>query len=89
MSFKMNERTNGNELHCVLSLGFKDSRHDVEMFFVPQWGKELDIYVRACVCLFRKKKTRLCDDDAFKEEDEDKEEDTSSASIFLDGRLFG
>jgi len=68
MSFKMNERTNGNELHCVLSLGFKDSRHDVEMFFVPQWGKELDIYVRACVCLFRKKKTRLCDDDdAFKE----------------------
>ena len=61
------------------------------MFFVPQWGKELDIYVRACVCLFRKKKTRLCDDDddAFKEEDEDKEEDTSSAILFLDGRLFG
>ena len=37
------------------------------------------------VCLFRKKTHRLRDvnDDAFKEEDEDKEEeDTSSASIF-------
>jgi len=53
------------------------------LFLFPNNGKE---FLR--VCLFRKK-TRLCDDDAFKEDEDEEEEDTSSAIIFLDGRLFG
>ena len=50
MSFKMNERTNGNELHCVLSLGFKDSRHEGRDVFCSPMGKRTR-HLCACVCL--------------------------------------
>ena len=77
----MNTNERERELVCLHPLGFKDSTKNTRFVF-PKMEK--NFYTR--VCLFRKKTHhRLCDvnDDAFKEEDEDKEEeDTSSASIF-------
>ena len=79
----MNTNERERELVCLHPLGFKDSTKNTRFVF-PQNGKE---FLHTCLSL-QKEDSRLCDDDAFKEEDKE-EEDTSSAIIFLDGRLFG